>query len=164
MAGRHLQDFVCAIKACQLAQTKFEGVLARLHQVFNFFSGGVKTASSQLVQQRLPQMGACGVHQHDVGQLFLAQLGGQCQAARAYANDDDTLRTTPCFGLDAILPACLLACCFRTPDSRGCGGPPVLYWMRMASHGYSNCCFNKRRVMARATTPAAIVAGQCALG
>ena len=59
MTGCKLTSLICAVNSCQATQAKLKVVPARLSQVF-----------SQLVQQGLPGMDACGIDQRDVSQLF----------------------------------------------------------------------------------------------
>ena len=99
VAGGQLQRFSGPVYAYQSTQSKLEMVPAGLGQVFNFFGVGIKAACRHLMQQGLPHVGAGGIHQRDLGQLFFtqafAQLGRQRQTACASSNNNDALHETP---------------------------------------------------------------------
>ena len=63
---------------------------------------GVQRSGSDLVQQRLPDVGAVAFDQDDVvalAAIFRAELAGQLEPGRA-ASDDDDLRLSVCHSLD----------------------------------------------------------------
>ena len=90
-----------ADRTAMLDQMTLPLAISKLPKVFDFFGMRVKTAGGQLVQPGLPEIGACGVYQCDLGPPFffqaLAQLGNQCQTTCVAADDDDddALHKTP---------------------------------------------------------------------
>ena len=82
-----------AVEADQLADAVAEMVPVGLGQIVQRVVVEVHAAGGDLVQQRLPQMGARLVDQRDLGLAALAQLvaeaGHQLEPAGAAADDDD---------------------------------------------------------------------------
>ena len=72
VAGGQLHGFLLPVHAHQATESELEMVPAGLRQVLDFFGVGVKATGCQLVQQRLPDVGAGGVHQGDFSLAFFA--------------------------------------------------------------------------------------------
>ena len=77
VAGRQLHGFGAAVHACQVSQAELEVVPACLRQVLDLLGMGVEAARCQLVQQRLPDVGAGTVHQRDLRLTFFTQFFAQ---------------------------------------------------------------------------------------
>ena len=94
--ARHVHEALPAIQADHLADAIAEVVPVRLRQIVQLVRAQVHAAGGDLVQQRLPQMGAALVDEGDVRALALAELvaqaRGQLQSASAAADDDDAVQ------------------------------------------------------------------------
>jgi hypothetical protein len=83
-----------ALEPAQLAEHEREVVPARLREVVELVLVDVHAAGRDLVQQRLPQVGAIAVHQRDLRlavAVAIPQRGGELEAAGSPAHDDDAM-------------------------------------------------------------------------
>ncbi len=105
--GRHLPAFLVverrhvdlaadAVEAHHFAHAIAEVMPVRLREIVELVYAQVHAARRDLVQQRLPQVGAGLVDERDLSLAALAELvaeaGGEFQPACATADDDDTIR------------------------------------------------------------------------
>src|SRR5207248_11707626 len=83
------------IEPDQLADAIAEMVPMRLRQVVDLVHAEIHAAGSDLIQERLPQMGAAFVHEGHIGPFVTTQLvaepGHERQPGRAAAADDDVM-------------------------------------------------------------------------
>ncbi|MNS70956.1 hypothetical protein D3C72_1043080 [compost metagenome] len=91
--GVHHDLAAFAVHAQQPALRERKAVHVGQHQVGQAFLVDVQRAGGRFVQRRLPDVEGPAVDQRDVlAAVDAAQFGGQFQAARATANDDDAFR------------------------------------------------------------------------
>lgn len=99
---RELDVLLLAIDAGKCAEPIVEMVPARLRQIFELVVVEVHAAGRDLVQQRLPEVGARAVDERDLGALLLAEgvaeARGELKAAGASADDDDAVHGRGCGG------------------------------------------------------------------
>jgi len=85
-----------AVEADHLADAVAEVVPVRLRQKVELVMAEIHAAGGDLVQQRLPQMGARAIDQRDLGAVAraqpVAQPGRKLQPAGAATDDDNAVR------------------------------------------------------------------------